>query len=93
MNLREAFDKWAKANNYDMEPVRDTYRQLSTACAYEAFQAGAAHAARECAMIAMNMPAIDERDGIHKYRSEDTAKALAWDTNIAIRKAFLEAFK
>ena len=81
MNMREAFGAWS------------VFPETDCRNSWDAFQAGAAFAANRCAEIAMNLPAIDERDEIHKYRSEDTAKALAWDINIAIREAFPEAFR
>ena len=91
MNMREAFEAWYAENAFDY--AKTTIGSRDCGLQWTAFHAGAAFAARECAEIAMNLPAIDERDEIHKYRSEDTAKALAWDINIAIREAFPEAFR
>ena len=87
--MREAFE----ACFYKREGHPPSQMNIADIAAWQGFQMGAAFAANRCAEIAMNLPAIDERDEIHKYRSEDTAKALAWDINIAIREAFPEAFR
>ena len=74
MNLREAFEEWASTRLMSIE--EDT--------GWQAFQAGAAHAARECESKARRLMIGP---------MERAQFATASDLVSAIREAFTEAFK
>jgi hypothetical protein len=86
MSEREAFEQLYRnadgsAPDFSRN-IDDEYRYLSNE--YRAYQAATAAERERCARVAMDMP-LKSNDGIHDYRWNDTAKAVAWDIAAAIR--------